>query len=109
MMDIKEFGKSELRVGTIVSAELFPEAKQAAYKLVIDFGPHGKRRSSAQITDLYSTSDLEGTQVVAVMNLAPKKIAGFISEVLVLGAARENGAVELLRPDRSLPNGSSVS
>ena len=109
MMDIKEFGKSELRVGTIVSAELFPEAKQAAYKLVIDFGPHGKRRSSAQITDLYSTLDLEGTQVVAVMNLAPKKIAGFISEVLVLGAARENGAVELLRPDRSLPNGASVS
>ena len=109
MIDIKEFGKSELRVGTIISAERLSEAEKAAYKLVIDFGPHGKRQSSAQITDLYSTSDLEGTQVVAVMNLAPKKIAGFISEVLVLGAARDNGAVELLRPERLLPNGAPVS
>jgi tRNA-binding protein len=109
MIDIKTFGKSELRIGTIISAERFPDAKKAAYKLVIDFGPLGKRQSSAQITDLYSLSDLEGTQVVAVMNLAPKKIAGFVSEVLVLGAARENGAVELLRPDRTLPNGASVS
>ena len=89
-------------------AEPFPEARKPAYKLWIDFGALGVRTSSAQITDLYAVDSLKGRPVVAVVNVPPKRIAGFRSEVLVLGALADEGVV-LLRPDRSVPSGSRVA
>jgi tRNA-binding protein len=109
MIDIREFGKLDLRVGTVVKAEPFPEARVPAYKLEIDFGPLGKRRSSAQITTRYEPGELVGKQVVAVMNLPPKRIAGFTSEVLVLGVSDNEGAVILLQPDEAIADGAKVS
>lgn len=102
------FFDAEVRVGTIVSAIPFPEARKPAFQLVIDFGTF-QRRSSAQITDLYQPSDLIGSQVVAVINLPPKRIAGFVSECLVLGVVQPNGTVVLLRPDRPVPDGLKIS
>ena len=104
----EDFQNIDLRVGTIVSAEAFPEAKKPAYKLTIDFGALGTKRSSAQITKRYKTEELVGRQVVAVVNFAPRKIAGFSSEVLVLGATPEANDVILLGPENALPNGSVV-
>lgn len=98
-----------MRVGTIVGVEAFPQARKPAYKLTIDFGDAlGTKRSSAQIVDLYAPEGLIGAQVIGVVNFSPKRIAGFQSEVLVLGAADQAGRVVLLRPERSLPNGSRV-
>jgi tRNA-binding protein len=95
-----DFEKIDIRTGTIISVEDFPNAKKPAFRLVIDFGPElGTRRSSAQITTLYSKEDLIDTQVVAVVNFPPKQIADFVSECLVLGAYDENKNVILLRPD----------
>ena len=102
----------ELRIGRIVRVEDFPEARKPAYKLLIDFGPFGLRRSSAQITKLYSKEELLGRRVVAVVNLPPKRIAGFSSEVLVLGVVlepgTEAGGVVLLRPEREPTPGAQV-
>ena len=106
----KDFQRVELRVGTIVSAEEFPEARVPAYKLVIDFGQDiGKKKSSAQITDLYSANDLVDRQVIAVVNFPPKQIGPFISECLVTGFHREDGKVVLASVDGPLPNGVKLS
>jgi tRNA-binding protein len=109
VIDFAAFEAVEMRVGTVVEVEPFPQARKPAYKLTIDFGESiGTKRSSAQITELYSVESLRGAQVVGVVNFAPKRIAGFLSEVLVLGAADPEGRVVLLHPERSLPNGSRI-
>lgn len=102
-----DFLKLEIRVGRIAAAEAFPEARKPAIKLSIDFGPHGVKRSSAQITEHYDPRTLVGTMVAAVTNFPPKRIAGFVSEVLVLGAVPEGGVV-LLRPDQHVEPGTRV-
>jgi tRNA-binding protein len=109
MINIDDFGKLILRVGTIIKAESFPEAKTPAYKLRIDFGPFGKKWSSAQITDNYSLVDLVGQRVIAAMNLGNKVIGSFKSEVLVMGAEDSNGNIILIEADRDIENGSIVN
>ena len=104
----EDFQQIDLRVGTIVNAEAFPEARKPAYKLTIDFGSLGTKQSSAQITERYKAEDLPGKQVVAVFNFPPKKVAGFKSEILVLGATPTVSDVVLLSPETALPNGSVV-
>ena len=106
MITISEFEQVDIRVGRIVRAEAFPEARKPAYKLVIDFGPEvGERRSSAQLTAHYQCEELVGRLVVGVVNLPPRRIGPFVSEVLTLGVPDENGAVVLLVPDSSVPPG----
>jgi tRNA-binding protein len=100
-----DFERVELRVGTIVEVEDFPEARKPAWKLTVDFGPLGTRRSSAQITTLYTRDDLVGRQVLAVLNFPPRRIGPFESEVLVTGFTREDGAIVLAGPDQPVPNG----
>jgi tRNA-binding protein len=101
MIDFDDFARVEMRVGTIVAADPFPEARKPAYRLRIDFGPVvGTRDSSAQLTVTYPDRDaLVGRQVVAVLNFPPRRIAGFASDVLVLGAIGGDGEVFLLAPD----------
>lgn len=108
MVTYEEFLKVEMRVGTILEVEDFPRARKPSYKLKIDFGPYGVKVSSAQITDFYSKEELKGKQVIAVTNFPSKNIAGFLSEVLVLGAVLENGKVILLEPERQAPNGTRI-
>jgi tRNA-binding protein len=103
-----DFEKVEIRVGTVVRAEPFPEARKPAYKLWIDLGPLGERRSSAQITDRYRLEELLGRQVVCVVNFPPKRIGPFVSEVLVLGAYTDGPTVVLLRPDKDVERGSRI-
>jgi tRNA-binding protein len=100
-----EFKKVDIRVGTILSAEVFKEARKPAYKMTIDFGDAGIKRSSAQITRLYHPDDLIGKQILAVINFPPKQIAAFRSECLILGAMGNEGEVILLSPDRITSNG----
>ena len=100
-----DFEKVEMRTGTIVAAEAFPQARKPAYKLTIDFGEFGHKRTSAQLTTLYKLEDLVGKQVVAVVNFPPKQIATFMSECLVLGAVADDGTVTLLQTERSTENG----
>lgn len=99
-----DFEKIEIRVGTVLSAEVFKEAKKPAYKITLDFGPLGRRKTSAQITRLYTPEEIVCRQVIAVLNFPPKQIANFISECLILGVV--NGAeVTLLAPDKQVENG----
>ncbi|MEK7838899.1 MAG: tRNA-binding protein [candidate division NC10 bacterium] len=103
-----EFRKVDMRVGVVVDAQEFPEARHPAFKLWVDFGPLGVKRSSAQITRRYAPRELRGRRVVAVVNFPPKQIGPFVSEVLVLGAYDEAGEVILLRPDVEVPPGSRI-
>jgi len=102
----EDFAKVDIRVGTIVSAEPYPEARRPAYKLSVDFGPElGVKRSSAQLTSRYRLEGLVGRQVAAVVNFPPKQIGKFMSEVLVLGFPDAEQEVVLIVPDRAVPNG----
>ena len=109
MIDIKDFGKLDIRVGTIISAKPLEKAKKPAYHLEIDFGKLGIKQSSAQITKNYTIDELKGKQIVAIVNFPPKKIAGVSSEVLVMGANDDNEEVVLLEPEKDIPNGAKIS
>lgn len=105
-IDLEDFNKIELRVGTIIKVELFEKAKKPAYKIWIDLGPEiGIRKSSAQVTVHYQSADLIGKQVLCVCNLKPRQVADFMSEVLVTGFTSENGGIILASSDRVVPNG----
>jgi tRNA-binding protein len=101
----EDFEKIDLRVGTIREVNDFPKAKKPAYQLIIDFGELGLKRSSAQITDRYTKEELTGMQVIAVVNFAPKQIANFVSECLVLGVYTDKKEVVLLAPQQMVQNG----
>ena len=109
MLSWQDFEKVEMRVGTIIEAKDFPGARNPAYQLWIDFGEHGVKKSSAQITDLYKKEALTGKQVIAVVNFPPKQIANFFSECLVLGLVGDNKQITLLQPERPVPNGQRVA
>jgi len=104
-----DFLKVDIRVGRVVQVDDFPEARKPAYKLTIDFGKLGTKKSSAQVTQRHSKEQLLGRQVAAVVNFAPKQIANFVSEVLVLGALTENNEVVLLKPDEDVGLGDRIA
>ncbi len=104
-----DFQNVEMRVGTILKAEIFKEARNPALKLEIDFGEFGIKRSSAQITKLYKAEELLGKQVIAVLNFPPKQIATMMSESLVLGAVDAVVGISLLSPDHKVKNGTRIS
>lgn len=108
IITFEDFTKVDLRIGTIVEVNDFPNARKPAYQLTIDFGDLGIKKSSAQITTQYKKEDLENRQIVAVVNFPKKQIANFMSECLVVGAVKEND-VFLLHPESKVKNGSQVS
>lgn len=104
-----DFAKVEIRVGTIIAVENFPEARVPAYKLKVDFGKEiGIKKSSAQITDIYAKDQLLGKQVVGIVNFAPKQVGPFMSECLITGFHRDDGAVVLAVPDQKVGNGAKL-
>ena len=108
-IDFDDFLKVDIRVGTVIAAEAYPEARKPTLKLRIDFGPGvGKKRSLAQVAALYTPEDLVGRQVAAVVNFPPRQIGKAMSEVLTLGFADEEGRVVLFAPDKPVPNGSRL-
>jgi tRNA-binding protein len=109
MSTYEQFAELDIRIGTVMEAEAFPEARKPAIKLTIDFGPLGLKRTSAQITKRYAPESLIGRQVAAVVNFPPKRIAGFVSEVLVLGGVPREGDVVLLQPGERVPDGTPVA
>ncbi|WP_417800014.1 tRNA-binding protein [Tenacibaculum sp.] len=104
-----DFTKVEMRIGTIISAEIFKEVKNPAYKMQVDFGDYGIKKTSAQITKLYQPEDLIGKQVVAVVNFPKKQIANMMSECLVLGGLGDDKEVTLLTPERTVKNGTKIA
>ncbi len=109
MIDYEDFAKVDIRVGTIVQAENFPEARRPAYKLSIDFGKElGTRKTSAQITRLYELEELVGKQVLAVLNFPKKQIGPIMSEVLVLGLGTQEEGIVLITPEKEVPNGQKL-
>jgi tRNA-binding protein len=109
LITFDDFLAIDIRVGTVVAVEPFPEARKPALKLVIDFGPTiGRQKTSAQITEHYTPDALLGRQVAAVVNFPPRQISKFVSEVLTLGFADSAGAVVLFQPDHPVPNGSRL-
>ena len=100
-----EFARVDMRVGVVIDAQEFPEARRPAFKLWVDFGPLGVKRSSAQITERYAPRDLIGRRVVGVVNFPPKQIGPYLSEVLTLGVPDADGDVVLLAPEQSVPLG----
>lgn len=108
MINWDDFEKIDIRIGTIIEARSFPEAKKPAYQLIIDFGPLGIKQSSAQITVHYTLSELPGKQIIAVVNFSPKKIAHFFSECLVLGVYDHEHQVVLLQADKKMNNGDKI-
>jgi tRNA-binding protein len=108
MISWADFEKIDMRIGTILEANPFPKAKKPAYQLLIDFGPLGRKQSSAQITTHYLPEELVGKQVIAVVNFPPKQIANFFSECLVMGVYDATGSVVLLQPDKKVENGDKI-
>ncbi|KIT14562.1 tRNA-binding protein [Jannaschia aquimarina] len=104
-ISFEDFLKVDIRVGTVLRAEPFPEARKPAIKLWIDFGALGERKTSAQLTTHYTPETLTGKQVMAVVNFPPRQIGPFMSEVLVLGLSDAKGGIVLLAPDQTVPNG----
>lgn len=104
----EDFSKIEMRVGTITSVDFFKEVKKPAYKIYVDFGDLGIRKTSAQITKLYQPEELIGKQIIAVVNFPPKQIANIMSECLILGAIGNDKDVVILKPERNIKNGSKI-
>ena len=104
-----DFTKVEMRIGTIISAEIFEEVKNPAYKMQVDFGDYGIKKTSAQITKLYQPQELIGKQVVAVVNFPKKQIANMMSECLVLGGLGDDKEVTLLTTERAVKNGTKIA
>ncbi len=109
IIEWSDFERMQIRVGTIIQAEPFPEARKPAYKLWVDLGPLGVKKSSAQITRRYTPEALVGTQVLAVTNFAPRQVGPFMSEILVTGFVCGEGDVILARPDQPTPNGTLLA
>lgn len=106
---IDQFTAVDIRIGTVVAAEAFPEARKPALKLVIDFGPElGRKKSSAQITEHYRPEELIGRQVCAIVNFPPRQVGPFMSEVLTLGFSDDNGFIVLINADKRIPNGAKL-
>lgn len=107
-IEFEDFLKVDIRIGTIIHVDDFPKAKKPAYKLKVDFGLLGIKKTSAQITDLYAKEDLLNKQVAAIVNFKPRQIANFMSEVLVLGIYNTEGNVVLLKASKSIKNGEQI-
>ena len=108
-ISMDDFLKIEIRVGMVIRVEDFPNARKPAYKLWVDFGEAGIKKSSAQVTKMYNKEELIGRQVIAVLNFPPRQVADFISEILVLGAVGDAGEVVLLQPERAVQNGLRIA
>ncbi len=105
----EEFARVDMRVGTIIEASIFKEARNPAYKLVVDFGTLGHKKTSAQITKLYQPEELIGKQIIGIVNFPPKQIANFMSEFLLLGAVGDDKEVTILQTERAVVNGLKIS